>query len=300
MPALSTATGRLWIWGGANLSSPIPSLSANGGFRLVANGSLISERPLEARGGFRFRGRIANAVQSAKIAALAQTLNTEPLIQLFQLDLSRFGLGIAYFTPTVHPYSQPLRFGGQAYYPAPVEATGFERRGEGSEPRPRLKLPAVNPLITSLIQEGRDLAGCELRRIRTFRRFLDDGAEPNTDDQFIKEIWQIDRLAHLDNESAEFELSTFIDVGLKQLPGRRILRDYCDFVYRRWDSQLQMFIYDEFDPCPYTGAAYFDKNNAAAPQEKDFCGKRLASCKRRFGQTAILPFRGFPGVGRVK
>jgi hypothetical protein len=31
--------------------------------------------------------------------------------------------------------------------------------------------------------------------------------------------------------------------------------------------------------------------------KKDICGKRLSSCKLRFGKGAQLPFGGFPGVG---
>jgi phage-related protein len=30
---------------------------------------------------------------------------------------------------------------------------------------------------------------------------------------------------------------------------------------------------------------------------QDVCGKRVDSCKLRFGQNAELPFGGYPGIG---
>lgn len=298
--ALGTAYGYLRLKGRAALTSPIPSLSASGGLRIWGTGGLIVEVSMAGRGRLRLLGRIANATQSAKISAISQQLSTEPLITLFQLDLSKYRLGIGYFTPMLYENMTPLLFGGHKYYPMPVEATGFERRGEGAEARPRVKISAITPTIAALIQEGGDLAGCELRRLRTFRRFLDDGEDPNTTDQFIQEIWRVERLGHLDNEFAEFELASFMDVEQKQLPGRRIIRDYCDYVYRRWNPEAGDFIYDDLDPCPYVGAESYDKSNQEVTSEKDICGKHLANCKQRFGKTAILPFRGFPGVSRVR
>ena len=137
---------------------------------------------------------VANATQSARISALSQELATENIVALFQLDLSRFNGGVAYFANDTGLNGQPIRWGGQAYYPTGVEATGFERKAGGTAPRPTLRLANVNQLITSLILEGQDLTGCEVRRYRTFRRFLDDGAEPSTSDHFPVEIYRVERL----------------------------------------------------------------------------------------------------------
>ena len=42
---------------------------------------------------------------------------------------------------------------------------------------------------------------------------------------------------------------------------------------------------------------YFDENDqGVSSQSFDVCGKRLSSCKVRFGQTAELPYGGFPGI----
>jgi lambda family phage minor tail protein L len=43
---------------------------------------------------------------------------------------------------------------------------------------------------------------------------------------------------------------------------------------------------------------YFDANDQGVSTEAaDVCGKRLSSCKARFGQTAELPYGGYPGIG---
>lgn len=43
---------------------------------------------------------------------------------------------------------------------------------------------------------------------------------------------------------------------------------------------------------------YFNENDqGVSSQSLDICGKRLSSCKARFGATAELPYGGFPGIG---
>jgi lambda family phage minor tail protein L len=46
------------------------------------------------------------------------------------------------------------------------------------------------------------------------------------------------------------------------------------------------------------GTSYFNENDqSVATLAADVCGKRLSSCKARFGTTAELPFGSYPGVG---
>jgi len=47
-----------------------------------------------------------------------------------------------------------------------------------------------------------------------------------------------------------------------------------------------------------TYTQYFDRNDQPVTTSgSDFCGKRLSSCKKRFGETKALPFGAFPGIG---
>ena len=46
---------------------------------------------------------------------------------------------------------------------------------------------------------------------------------------------------------------------------------------------------------------YKDQNDQGVSSSTlDVCGKRISSCKARFGDTAVLPFGSFPGAGLVQ
>jgi len=50
--------------------------------------------------------------------------------------------------------------------------------------------------------------------------------------------------------------------------------------------------------CSYTGSNYWNASDqSVATLALDVCGKRLDSCKLRFGSTGSLPFGSFPGIG---
>jgi lambda family phage minor tail protein L len=49
--------------------------------------------------------------------------------------------------------------------------------------------------------------------------------------------------------------------------------------------------------CHYSGGSYWNANDqVVATLAEDACGKRLESCRLRFGATSRLPFGGFPGL----
>lgn len=300
--ALSSAYCVFLVGAEAPLTAPMPPMpEADGGMIFTFDAPLVVEVSLSSEFELVIGGMIANAVQSARISALSQELVAENIVTLFQLDLSRFGSGVSHFTTDVTENGQPLRWGGAAYYPTAAEATGFERKAGGTAARPSLRLGNVNQLITSLILTGKDLVGCEVRRYRTFRRFLDDGVEPSTSDHFPVEIFRVERLKGRNKITAEFELASILDQEGTKLPKRQIVRDYCNFIYRRWDAKTGKWVIDAFDPCPYAGAAMFNrKGERVSDRGDDVCGKRIRDCKLRFGEHGRLYTRAFPGVGRVR
>jgi len=244
---------------------------------------------------------IQNASQSAKITALTQELTSENIVTLWSIDMTELGLGIARFTTEVTENGQPLRWAGIPYYPIPCQASGFDRKTDGPGARPTLSMSNVTKVMSSMIIEAKDLVGLEVTRLRTFRRFLDDGMEPSATDHWPIEVYVIDRKKTQNKLMVEFELASVLDQEGTKLPKRQVLRDYCSFVYRKWDEATMQWNIDRFDPCPYAGSEYFEVNgNKASDRAKDKCGKRLNDCKLRFGNYNPLPFRGFPGVSRVR
>jgi len=124
-------------------------------------------------------------------------------------------------------------------------------------------------------------------------KFLDavnfSAGNPSADPDchFPDQIWFIDRRSHEDKNWIEFELTAAFDVSGVRLPRRQIAQNICLWKYRGAE-------------CGYTGTDYFKSDDTAVGSSAlDVCGKRLSSCKARFGETSELPFGGFPGAGKV-
>lgn len=220
------------------------------------------------------------------------------IIELFELTLD----------PTLHGSSDTYRWhsgcnadvtgnvvwNGNSYIRLPIKAEGFEYSNTGTLPRPTLTIANLNGAITTLLllvnatTAGNDLGGATVKRIRTLKKYLD--GEPTADPhaKFPDEIWYVDRKASESRDVVSFELASKFDLAGVMLPKRQIIANICQWKYRSPE-------------CGYTGSNYWDINdNSVATLAADKCGKRLSSCKLRFGATAELPFGSFPGAGLVQ
>ena len=186
---------------------------------------------------------------------------------------------------------------GETYFRIPVIADGFEYKNGGTLPRPTLSVANTDSTVTALLlvvnafTVGNDLAGAEVRRIRTLKKFLDAAnfASGNSDADpyasFPEERYFVDRKASEDRNQVTFELASKFDLAGQKIPKRQCIANLCQWEYRSSE-------------CSYTGSNFFDVNdNAAASLAQDRCGKRLSSCKLRFGANGELPFGSFPSVG---
>ena len=190
-----------------------------------------------------------------------------------------------------------LIWNGNTYTRIPIQAEGFEFRNTGTLPRPTLTVANTDSSVTAVlllvnaITIGNDLAGAELRRIRTLKKFLDAAnfaaGNANADPyaSMPEERYYIDRKTSESREAVVFELASKFDLAGQKIPKRQCIANVCQWEYRSSE-------------CSYTGSNFFDINdNAAATLAQDACGKRLSSCKLRFGENGELPFGSFPGVG---
>jgi len=166
-------------------------------------------------------------------------------------------------------------FDGNAYTRFPVQADGFEMRSGGTLPQPTLSIANLDGTMTTLLAlvnattTGNDLTGATVRRIRTLKRY-------------------INRKAAETRDVVTFELASEFDLAGQKLPKRQIVANTCQWIYRSSE-------------CSYTGSNYFDVNgNSVSTLAQDVCGKRLASCKLRFGENGTLPFGSFPGAGLTR
>ena len=140
-------------------------------------------------------------------------------------------------------------------------------------------------LLANAITPGNDLGGAEVRRIRTLKKYLD--GEPTADPyaKFPDEIWYVDRKAAETRDLVQWELASKFDLPGMMLPKRQIIANICQWQYRSAE-------------CGYTGSNYFNANDqVVGTLAQDKCGKRLGSCRLRFGLNSPLPFGSFPGAG---
>lgn len=217
-----------------------------------------------------------------------QKLEPGAVIELFQLDASNQGVAQPlYFHAGTNSISQPIVFQGITYTPFPLEISGFEFNGRGTLPRPTLRVSNILSTITALLLQYNDLVGAKLTRIRTLARYLDGQPAANPDAEFPREIYYVDRKSSENRDVVEFELASALDLAGVMLPRRQIVQNICPWVYRGAE-------------CGYTGTSYFDTNDQPTNAAGDVCGKRLSSCKARFGQYGELPFGGFPSAGLIR
>jgi lambda family phage minor tail protein L len=228
----------------------------------------------------------------------AQKAAPDPLVTLFILDATSLGAEVYRFTSS-RPASGVIVFDGEQYTPVPVEADGFEWNGQGPMPKPRLRISNVGGLVLALVVTFGDLLGATVTRLRTFRRFLDDGSDPDPNALLPVDVFSIERKSHHSREMVEWELAPKLDQEGKFIPARVALRDTCRWVYRIWNPATESFDYTRAT-CPYSGDLYFQRNGQPTTDPAlDGCGKLLVHCRARFG-VQPLPFGGFPSLAKVR
>jgi lambda family phage minor tail protein L len=202
-----------------------------------------------------------------------QKLEPDAFIELFQLDCSIFGGAVYLFHNQRVQGTGTIQLGGQTYQPIGMEANGFALNGTEQAPTPTITISSVGGVIQSLITEFDDLVGARVRRIRTFRKFLDDGSEPDSTARISDDVYFVNRKTGDVKEAVTFELDSSLSVDGVMIPNRKILG--------RCQAQFKDGV-----NCPYVGA-------------DSSCLKKVTDCAAKFGADAVLPFMGFPAVERI-
>jgi lambda family phage minor tail protein L len=218
------------------------------------------------------------------------------VVFLYQLDLTKIGDVVHYFTTSIDPAEGSLFFGGLEYSAVDILVDGFETSGRGTFPTPSFKIANITRALTGLVANGDDLVGCKLTRIRTLAKYLDNGISPNPHAHFPPDIFLVAQKVNSDKLQIEFQLQAAIDVEGQQLPNRKVLRNYCKRFYRAYNANNGTFDYTNAQ-CPYAGVACFDVYGQPTTPANDVCGKDQVGCKARFG-SAPLPTWAFFGIGQ--
>ncbi len=228
------------------------------------------------------------------IVADVQSLSPGAIVEMFEVDATALGDTIYYFHAGTNELRNDLVWQTKTYVAFPVEVSGFELTTNGQLPRPTLRIANITGLMGALLANVSDLIGAKVTRRRTLVKYLDavnfaGGINPTADpnQHFNDDIYFVNRKVNENKVFVELELASSLDVQGVKLPRRQIIQNVCPWVYRSAE-------------CSYAGGAVADATDTPTSiLANDRCGKRLVSCKLRFGTYATLPYGGFPGSAMI-
>ncbi len=265
----------------------------------------------------------------ATIAKTARDLEAGRLIEVYELDLTPNARGYLRFHNSTQQGANNITYGGNVYTPYPIQAEGFEWNTRGVLPRPKMTVSNVGSLISAEMRYNDDFIGLALTRRRTFESLL--GTSPL--EEFVPDVYIIERKVQENKLVCSFELATRFDAEGVQLPRRQIVATACQWIYRGTDCGYAGNAKAEFNDDLITvgtvaglwssGTTYALNTqvytltngyrtyyvsrvagNNAKPTDTtkwktDRCGKRLSSCRIRFGVDGALPTSAFPGCNKI-
>lgn len=228
------------------------------------------------------------------IARESQQLNQDAVVDMIEIDLSRWGAGMIRFTPSNFGDSG-VQFAGEHYDSLPCQLTGVEYTGQGQLPQPKLVVSGLSLELLAQLAGADNLIGAPLVHRRTYAKFLDTGAEPNPAAEWEPTRWILSQMRSQTDTTIEYLLRAEIDQQSMMIPRRQILNS-CTNRYRVWDAQRKQFDYRGVT-CPYAGAQCYDLSGAeTSDPSKDACSLQYKSgCKKRFG-NGVCPFSGVPNL----
>lgn len=233
----------------------------------------------------------------ANIAIQVHKLQHDAIVELFELDATIVGGGVNTFHNGSNQLGGPVVWKGVTYQRFPIEVEGYAAGGNGSLPRPTLRIANVGGVISVLIRAYRGLKGAKLTRRRTLAKYLDaanfpGGVNPTADplSEYADDVYFLDRKVQDDKNMVVYEMASALDLDGLMLPRRQVQHGHCPWVrqYRGPD-------------CGYTGAPVAKADDTpTAVLAEDKCGGRLSSCRLRQWPDKVLNFGGFPGAGVIR
>ncbi|MDR6394625.1 phage minor tail protein L [Herbaspirillum seropedicae] len=226
------------------------------------------------------------------ITADIQKLEVGAKVELFELDATEISGDVLLF----HGYQQlgVIVWQGREYAAWPIQAEGFSKSTDGQPATPKLRVGNIDGTIGAACLYLDDFVGAKVTRFTTLGKYLDavnfpeGNPDADPDEQFPPEIWYVEQKTSQTAEVIEFELSSPLDFDGLKLPARKIIANLCPWDYRGPE-------------CGWTGITFFNtRDEPVADRSLDRCGKRLSSCKCRFGQFEELPYGGFPAADLIR
>ena len=128
---------------------------------------------------------------NAKIKERIQKLQAGELVTLFEIDTTIYGGGSYYFTPNIKDNTAPVVFNNITYNPIPAQLSGYTLKSDGSLERPSLAVANTDRAFNAILAQYNNLNGCKVIIRTTFRRYLDDGSDPDINAQVEPQVFRI-------------------------------------------------------------------------------------------------------------
>ena len=167
-------------------------------------------------------------------------LEATAIIELFEVNAKKYGLGIYRFHPG-KVINGDLSHGGKIYKSIPVEIEEMETKGDGTLPRPRLRIANVDGFISDIINGRDDFVGLRFTRKRIFLKYLDavnfyhgenPFGDPDVNARFPDDKFIINQKIVEDKDVVEFELASVLEMDTVKIPSRQVISNYCSWTYR--------------------------------------------------------------------
>lgn len=170
-----------------------------------------------------------------------EIMKMEPstLIVLFEIILKDESGKKYYFHAGENGYANDIIWKGNEYYYHPIKADGFDY-ADDTLPKPTLTADNTDSFFSLKTRYFQDFIGYEVRRIRTFVRFLHGSNFPNntnpygtaTEDSFPVEKYVINRKTMENKSSIQWELTSPLEKENAFVPNRKVVYNTCQWKYR--------------------------------------------------------------------
>lgn len=189
-------------------------------------------------------------MSTALVVSDLQNVNPSSIIELFTLELktSLHGTNTSpsgetnifrFHNGTSLKDNGEIIWQGKTYLRFPIKAEGFSFQ-KGQLPRPTLTISNAVGFMSDRLNQvnqvnpGNDLTGSVVTRIRTLAKFIDAAnftggvnifGTPDSNSEFPKEIYYVDRKSSENRLQVEFELAAVFDIAGIRGPKRACTRD---------------------------------------------------------------------------
>lgn len=211
---------------------------------------------------------------------------------LFEVDLQKFGGDVVRFHGGVNGFYGDVIWKGVAYPAYPIQADGFEMKTSGVYSRPTLTVANVNGLITGINADFDDCLGATVTRRQVPVKALDavnfPNGNPDADPSHeVVSRWVIEEMPEDLYPQITYTLASVVDSEAAMVPGRTILADVCQWIYRG-------------DGCEYDGPAVADERDSPTGDlSVDKCSHKQTGCRLRYPKPAALRMSCFKGCSKV-